>query len=62
MYILANDNAGASMETYQQLGIRLSTYGDHRGSLLARILLTAAFVGAICLITIVIGAASAQYP
>jgi hypothetical protein len=53
------------MGSYQQFGARLWAYGgrDHyRGSPTGRILLTAAFMAAICLIAIVIGAASVQYP
>ena len=51
------------MGSYQHLG-RLLDYGNgsYRGSAAGRILLTAAFMGAICLIAIVIGAASVQYP
>ena len=63
MYILKD--AGLSMGSYQQFGMRLWAYGasgGYRGSPAGRILLAAAFMGAICLIAIVIGAASVQYP
>jgi len=65
MYISGYDHGGASMGSYQQFGMRLWTYGasgQHQGFPIGRILLTIAFVGAICLITIVIGAATVQYP
>ncbi len=51
------------MGSYQQFGMRLWTYGasgGHRGSPAGRVLLAAAFMAAICLIAIVIGAASVQ--
>jgi hypothetical protein len=52
------------MGSYQQFGMRLGDYGagSYRSASLGRILLAAAFVGAVCLIAIVIGAASVQYP
>jgi hypothetical protein len=52
------------MGSYQQLGTRLWDYGagGHRSSPAGRILLAAAFMAAICLIAILIGAASVQYP
>jgi len=52
------------MGSYQQFGMRLWMDGATglRASNVGRILLTAAFVGAICLLTIVIGAATVQYP
>lgn len=63
MYILRCECEFA-MGSYKQIGMRLWPYGasGQRGSAAGRILLTAAFMGAICLITIVIGAASVQYP
>jgi hypothetical protein len=51
------------MGSYQQFGTRLWSYGGGgRGSSAGRILLAAAFMLAICLIAIVLGAASVQYP
>jgi hypothetical protein len=63
MYILSNAT-GLGMGSYPQFGMRALAYagpvGHRRGSALGRMLLTAAFVGAVCLIAIVIGVASAQ--
>jgi len=52
------------MGSYQQFGTRVWEYSarGHQRSPVGRILLAAAFMGAICLITIVLGAASVQYP
>jgi hypothetical protein len=50
------------MGSYQQFGMRALAYGvpHHRESPVGRILLAVAFVGAVCLIAIILGAASAQ--
>jgi len=52
------------MGSYQQFGTRLWAFGasggDRRGSPVGRILFLAGFIGAVCLIAIVIGAATAQ--
>ncbi len=52
------------MESYQQFGIRGLAHATPglggRSFELGRMLLTAAFLGAVCLIAIVIGVASAQ--
>jgi len=53
------------MGNYQQFGTGLWSYGAsevRRASVVGRVLLTVAFFGAVCLIVIVIGAASVQYP
>jgi hypothetical protein len=52
------------MASYQQFGTRLWAYGSGgpRDSAVGRILLAAAFVAAVCLIAVVLGAASVQYP
>jgi hypothetical protein len=52
------------MGSYQQIGTRGLAYGEGTlaASTVGRMLLAAAFVAAICLITFVIGVASVQYP